>query len=92
MFYIFSHIYDMNSVYEVKANVSDQGTYEIATLNVAINDRGCIYPDIVIEEDAKVEIFYSFMQTFLIILPLKSCLIFTNFIILFNLLFFAEYK
>ncbi|XP_077976290.1 polycystin family receptor for egg jelly-like isoform X1 [Styela clava] len=48
-----SHVYDMNSVYEVRVNVSDQGIYATSSFKIAINERGCIYPEITIEEDAK---------------------------------------
>lgn len=50
----FRHAYDMNSVYTVLVNVSDQGIYETSELKIAINERGCIFPQISIEEDAKV--------------------------------------
>ncbi|XP_076819587.1 uncharacterized protein LOC143465242 isoform X4 [Clavelina lepadiformis] len=47
------HSYDIHKIYTVVVNVSDGPAYEVKRLKVAINERGCTYPTITIEDDGK---------------------------------------
>ncbi|XP_078495959.1 uncharacterized protein LOC100175984 [Ciona intestinalis] len=51
-----AHDYDMETVFEVVANVTDGNSYEVSRLDIAINERGCIYPSINIEDEGKIKI------------------------------------
>jgi len=44
----------METVFTVTVNVTDSNTYEVSSVYIAINDIGCIYPSITIEEEGKV--------------------------------------
>ena len=48
------HVYDMEDVFVVAVNVTDFMTWEVMKLKMAINERGCIYPSITIEDEGKV--------------------------------------
>ena len=43
----------------VTVNVTDFTNYEVKKVKIAINERGCIYPSITIEEDGKVRKGYD---------------------------------
>ena len=44
----------MEDVFVVAVNVTDSETYEVQKVKIAINERGCIFPSITIEEEGKV--------------------------------------
>lgn len=56
----------MEDVFEVSVNVTDFTSYELKEIKIAINQRGCIYPSITIEEEGKVSCVTSGVPHFYI--------------------------